>query len=119
MPDSSGTDEPMTFAADPLAGRQVCVAGLGVSGPPAARALAARGAQVIVVDSRGDPERRQLAAGLAELGVTVRLGESGAALPAGTELVVTSPGWRPDAPLLGAAAARPAPVVGVGGRYAR
>src|ERR1039458_5458455 len=87
MPDSSRTDEPMTFAADHLAGRQVCVAGLGVSGPPAARTLAARGAQVIVVDSRGDPERRQLAAGLAELGVTVRLGESAAGLPSGTELV--------------------------------
>jgi UDP-N-acetylmuramoylalanine--D-glutamate ligase len=112
MPDSSRTDEPMTFAADHLAGRQVCVAGLGVSGPPAARALAARGAQVIVVDSRGDPERRQLAAGLAELGVTVRLGESAAALPAGTELVVTSPGWRPDAPLLVAAAAGRIPVIG-------
>ena len=33
-----------------LAGRRVCVAGLGVSGPPVARALLSRGAHVTVVD---------------------------------------------------------------------
>ena len=106
----------MTSFADQLAGLRVCVAGLGVSGPPAARFLAARGAHVVAVDSRDDAERRQLAAGLAELGVTVRLGPAevagAAAVPAGTELVVTSPGWRPDAPLLTAAAAAGIPVIG-------
>ena len=35
--------------------QRVVVAGLGVSGPPAARALAARGAQVTALASRDDP----------------------------------------------------------------
>ena len=112
MPNPTGSDVPMLRSDDHFAGRRVCVAGLGVSGPPAARALAARGAQVTAVDSRADAERHELAAALAESGVTVRLGESAAALPAGTELVVTSPGWRPDAPLLAAAAAAAIPVIG-------
>ncbi|HEY2441659.1 MAG TPA: hypothetical protein VGI31_00855, partial [Streptosporangiaceae bacterium] len=49
-------------------GRQVCVAGLGVSGPPAARALAARGAQVTVLDATDDEVRRRRAAELGWLG---------------------------------------------------
>ena len=79
----------------------VCVAGLGVSGPPAARALAARGAQVIVLDSGDDEARRARAAELGRLGIKVLLGSTAdaAGLPPGTRLVVTSPGWRPDAPL--------------------
>ncbi len=88
------------FAAD-LAGRRVCVAGLGVSGPPAARVLAAHGAEVTAVDSRDDENGRAIATELAGAGVQVLLGATAAAtLPAGTELVITSPGWRPDAPLL-------------------
>jgi len=92
----------------------VCVAGLGVSGPPAARALAARGAQVIVLDSADDEVRRRRAAGLAPLGIKVLLGGAAddAGVPPGTALVVTSPGWRPDAPLLAAAAAAGIPVIG-------
>jgi len=92
------------------------VAGLGVSGPPAARALAALGATVTAVDSRADEPRRELAADLADAGITVLLGDGpagpAAVLPAGTELVVTSPGWRPDAPLLAAASAAGVPVIG-------
>jgi UDP-N-acetylmuramoylalanine--D-glutamate ligase len=103
-----------------FAGLRVCVTGLGVSGPPAAAALAGLGAQVTVVDGRADEEQRRLAAGLEQLGITVRLGERparGAALlaeiaPGGTDLVVTSPGWRPDAPVLAAAAAAGIPVIG-------
>jgi UDP-N-acetylmuramoylalanine--D-glutamate ligase len=92
----------------------VCVAGLGVSGPPAARALAARGAQVIVLDGCDDEVRRQRAAGLGRLGIKVLLGAAAddAGVPPGTALVVTSPGWRPDAPLLAAAAAAGIPVIG-------
>ncbi|HEX2312932.1 MAG TPA: UDP-N-acetylmuramoyl-L-alanine--D-glutamate ligase, partial [Thermomonospora sp.] len=48
-----------------------------------------------------DPVRE--AAELAAAGVTVRLGD-GDTLPPGTDLVVVSPGWRPDAPLPRAAA---------------
>jgi UDP-N-acetylmuramoylalanine--D-glutamate ligase len=96
MPASGATD----FASD-LAGRRVCVAGLGVSGPPAARVLAERGAVVTAVDSRDDDAGRAIAADLAALGVRVLLGpEAAATLPPGTDLVVTSPGWKPDAPLL-------------------
>ena len=99
-----------------LAGLPVCVAGLGVSGPPAARALAARGALVSAVDSRDDAQRRAVAAELAAEGITVLLGDDtagpSAAPPAGTALVVTSPGWRPGTPLLAAAAAAGIPVIG-------
>ena len=100
------------FAAG-LAGRQVCVAGLGVSGPPAARVLAGHGALVTAVDTRDDPDGRSVAAGLAPLGVHVLLGtEAAATLPAGTDLVITSPGWKPDAPLLAAAAGSGVEVMG-------
>lgn len=92
-------------------GRSVCVAGLGVSGRAAARVLAGHGARVTVVDARDVEEQRGHAAELAARGVTVRLGD-GEGLPAGTELVVTSPGWRPDVPLLAAAAASGIEIIG-------
>ncbi len=105
-----------TRPASEFSGLSVCVAGLGVSGPPAARALAALGATVTAVDSRADEPRRELAAELADAGITVLLGDGpagpAAVLPAGTDLVVTSPGWRPDAPLLAAAGAAGVPVIG-------
>ncbi|MET9349341.1 UDP-N-acetylmuramoyl-L-alanine--D-glutamate ligase [Streptomyces termitum] len=84
-------------------GKRVTVAGLGVSGIPAARALAARGAVVTVVNDGDDERSRTQAAALEADGITVRLGD-GATLPAGTELVVTAPGWQPDKPLFAAAA---------------
>ena len=59
------------------------MAGLGVSGPPAARLLAARGAEVTAVDARDDEDGRALAAALARDGVLVLLGADAAArLPA-------------------------------------
>ncbi|MER5734119.1 MULTISPECIES: UDP-N-acetylmuramoyl-L-alanine--D-glutamate ligase [unclassified Streptomyces] len=84
-------------------GKHVTVAGLGVSGIPAARALAARGAVVTVVNDGDDERSRTQAAELEAEGITVRLGD-GATLPAGTGLVVTAPGWQPDKPLFAAAA---------------
>ncbi|NKZ09037.1 UDP-N-acetylmuramoyl-L-alanine--D-glutamate ligase [Actinomadura latina] len=95
----------------PWDGLAVCVAGLGVSGRAAARVLAGRGARVTVVDARDGDEQRAHAAELEARGVTVRLGD-GESLPAGTELVVTSPGWRPDVPLLAAAAAAGIEIIG-------
>ncbi|SNR65208.1 UDP-N-acetylmuramoyl-L-alanine--D-glutamate ligase [Actinomadura mexicana] len=92
-------------------GLSVCVAGLGVSGRAAARVLAARGARVTIVDARDGGEQRGHAAELEARGVAVRLGD-GESLPAGTGLVVTSPGWRPDAPLLAAAAAAGIEIIG-------
>jgi UDP-N-acetylmuramoylalanine--D-glutamate ligase len=92
-------------------GKNVTVAGLGVSGVPAARVLHGLGAHVTVVDD-GDGERaRAQAAGLEDLGVTVRLGD-GDSLPEGTELIVTTPGWRPDKPLFHAAEQAGVPVWG-------
>lgn len=99
---STGTD---------LTRRRVAVAGLGVSGISAARALARRGAEVTVVDGGDSETHRARAADLAADGVHVRLGD-GATLPKGTDLVVTSPGWRPDSPLFAAAAAAGVPVWG-------
>ncbi|MDV5144991.1 UDP-N-acetylmuramoyl-L-alanine--D-glutamate ligase [Streptomyces sp. SBC-4] len=84
-------------------GKKVTVAGLGVSGIPAARVLHGLGAVVTVVNDGDDERSRAQAADLEAEGVTVRLGD-GATLPSGTELIVTTPGWRPDKPLFAAAA---------------
>jgi UDP-N-acetylmuramoylalanine--D-glutamate ligase len=79
-----------------FSGRAVVVAGAGVSGTAAARVLRELGSEVTVVDARG--------------GDGIRSDDR--TLPAGTELVITSPGWRPDSPLLRAAVAAGVPVWG-------
>ncbi|MHA6800736.1 UDP-N-acetylmuramoyl-L-alanine--D-glutamate ligase [Bounagaea algeriensis] len=91
-----------------LSGSRVVVAGAGVSGRSAAEALAAAGASVTVTDSSGE----QLAALASLRAQDVRLEPGLDEPPAGTDLVVTSPGWRPDAPLLRAAARAGVPVWG-------
>ncbi len=96
-----------------LAGVRVLVTGLGVSGLPAARALLRLGARVVAVDG-GDGSAQRAAADALD-GADVRLGSAAAADPAlldGVGLVVTSPGWRPDQPLLAEAARRGTPVWG-------
>ncbi|MFI9624274.1 UDP-N-acetylmuramoyl-L-alanine--D-glutamate ligase [Streptomyces sp. NPDC052042] len=92
-------------------GTHVTVAGLGVSGIPAARALHGLGAVVTVVNDGDDERSRAQAAELEAEGMTVRLGD-GATLPESTELVVTTPGWKPDKPLFAAAAEAGVPVWG-------
>ncbi|WP_078856850.1 UDP-N-acetylmuramoyl-L-alanine--D-glutamate ligase [Streptomyces sp. NBRC 109706] len=92
-------------------GRRVTVAGLGVSGAGAARALLARGAEVTLVDGNDGERQRAQAGELTAAGVEVRLGD-GDTLPKGAELVVTSPGWPPDHPLFAAAAEAGVPVWG-------
>ena len=89
----------------------VVVAGLGVSGFAAADGLMSLGAKVTVLDeSEGFADKALL---LETLDVTVRLGRGATAtLPPGTDLVVTSPGWRPSAPLLRQAQADGVPVWG-------
>ena len=82
----------------------VVVAGAGVSGAAAARVLRDRGARVTVVDAseeRAEPLRAE--------GFPVSASDEP---PPGTALVVTSPGWRPDAPLLVSAAAAGIEVIG-------
>ncbi|MEU9008274.1 UDP-N-acetylmuramoyl-L-alanine--D-glutamate ligase [Streptomyces sp. NPDC048479] len=91
------------MSAQDWQGKRVTVAGLGVSGIPAARVLHGLGAVVTVVNDGDDERSRTQAAELEAEGITVRLGD-GATLPAGTELIVTAPGWKPDKPLFLAAA---------------
>ncbi|MCS0603995.1 UDP-N-acetylmuramoyl-L-alanine--D-glutamate ligase [Streptomyces sp. LP11] len=100
-----------TSAPLDLRGTHVTVAGLGVSGIPAAKVLHARGAVVTVVNDGDDDRAREQAAPLEALGITVRLGD-GATLPEGTELIVTAPGWQPDKPLFRAAEQAGVPVWG-------
>ena len=102
------------------AGLNVVVAGLGISGFAATDALVERGAHVTVVDA-GDGgsgvlfERSRI---LEILGATLLTGAAGSAAisdpatVAGADLVVTSPGWRPDNPLLVAAARAGVPIWG-------
>ncbi len=92
-------------------GSRVTVAGLGVSGASAARALAGLGARVTVVDGGRGERQRASAAELEADGVAVRLGD-GTTLPDATELVVTSPGWQPESPLFTAAAEVGVEVIG-------
>ncbi|MCW4355424.1 UDP-N-acetylmuramoyl-L-alanine--D-glutamate ligase [Hoyosella sp. YIM 151337] len=99
--------------ASDFAGKTVLVAGAGVSGLATVHALLAVGASVVVADSREHA-----------LGPAITLGARGllldteaAAVPSsqvfeGVSLVITSPGWRPEAPLLTAAAKYGIPVWG-------
>jgi UDP-N-acetylmuramoylalanine--D-glutamate ligase len=99
-----------------LAGRAVVVAGLGITGQSVSSLLASQGASVTALDSRDDAERRDIADRLAKEGVAARLGPAqlgpGASVPQGTSLVVTSPGLRPDTPLLASAVAAGIEVIG-------
>ncbi|MFG3336085.1 UDP-N-acetylmuramoyl-L-alanine--D-glutamate ligase [Streptomyces tendae] len=92
-------------------GKHVTVAGLGVSGVPAAKVLHGLGAHVTVVNDGDDERARAQAAELEALGVTVRLGD-GDTLPEGTELIVTAPGWKPTKPLFTVAGQAGVPVWG-------
>ena len=72
-------------------GVRVCVAGTGVTGASAVKVLTALGAEVVTADRNDGSDE---------------------ALPAGTELVIASPGWPPTHPMLLAAAAAGIPVWG-------
>ncbi|MEU1016475.1 UDP-N-acetylmuramoyl-L-alanine--D-glutamate ligase [Streptomyces sp. NPDC005900] len=100
----------VTTASD-WQGKHITVAGLGVSGISAARALAGLGARVTVVDGGSGAAHEERAAPLRAEGVFVRLGDA-ETLPEGTDLVVTSPGWKPSSPLFAAAAEAGVDVVG-------
>src|SRR5699024_1952703 len=103
-------------------GLRAVVTGLGVSGFAAADALLERGARVIVVDAgNGTQEQSERARILEILDADVRIGpEHVSELPRFTDqgvttdpdLVVTSPGWRPDQPVLAAAVSRGIPIWG-------
>lgn len=98
---------------DSWEGVRAVVAGFGVSGFAAADNLNHLGASVVALDESEAGDRTEKAELLEVLGADVRLGPgSTAALPDDVDLLVTSPGWRPDAPLLAQAAARGIPVWG-------
>ncbi|TWP50251.1 UDP-N-acetylmuramoyl-L-alanine--D-glutamate ligase [Lentzea tibetensis] len=90
-----------------LAGRKVLVAGAGVTGRSAAEALLAAGAEVVVTDGSAD-RLEALDTLLSGVELVPGLTEP----PPGTDLVVTSPGWRPESPLLAAATERGIEVIG-------
>ena len=94
-------------------GLRILVAGLGISGFAAADALSERGAIVTAVSADATPVISERARILEILDVDVRLGsEHLLDVPQDTELIVTSPGFRPDHPMLRAAASRGIPVWG-------
>jgi UDP-N-acetylmuramoylalanine--D-glutamate ligase len=99
------------LAVGKVSGARVYVAGLGVTGPSVVRALLDRGASVVAAEARTGVREQALAAELRDQGAVVELGDV-ADLPDGVDVVVTSPGWRPDAPLLVAAEDRGVPVWG-------
>jgi UDP-N-acetylmuramoylalanine--D-glutamate ligase len=88
-----------------FAGATVLVCGARLAGASMARVLLDRGATVLIAD-RGRPAELDtlLAAGARYLGDPADLPD--------VDLVATSPGFRPDAPLLVQAAARGIPVLG-------
>jgi UDP-N-acetylmuramoylalanine--D-glutamate ligase len=88
-------------AAD-FRGRNVLVAGAGVTGRSTVAALVELGAHVTVTDGR--PEALSDFGALAAPGLVEP--------PPGTDLVVTSPGWKPTSPLLVAAQSAGIEVIG-------
>ena len=94
-------------------GVRAVVVGIGVSGFAAADNLLHLGATVTVLAESADERQREKAALLEVLGATVRIGPGAtSALPDDVDVVVTSPGVPPTAPLIVAAGARGVPVWG-------
>jgi UDP-N-acetylmuramoylalanine--D-glutamate ligase len=97
---------------DDWSGVRAVVAGFGVSGFAAADNLTHLGARVVALDENAEG-RLEEATLLEVLGAEIRLGPGATAtLPDDVDVVVTSPGWKPTAPLLAQAAARGIPVWG-------
>ncbi len=100
------TDPLTSWDAPQWQGLRVVVAGLGVTGFSVADTLVELGADVLVVDGNASEENVRRAETLRIVGVhdvvlekeaTTALPRFDAQLP---DVVVTSPGWRPDQPLL-------------------
>ncbi len=98
---------------DDWSGVRAVVAGFGVSGFAAADNLIHIGAQVRALAPDANADELEKAELLEVLGGEVRISPSATeVLPDDVDLVVTSPGFRPDSPLLLQAAARGVPVWG-------
>lgn len=105
--DLSGLDRESSWE-----GVRAVVTGFGVSGFAAADTLTHLGADVVVLDGSENDTLREKATLLEILGADVRLGAGATDALPGADVVVTSPGWRPDAPLLTEARSRGVPVWG-------
>ncbi|MEO6512958.1 MAG: UDP-N-acetylmuramoyl-L-alanine--D-glutamate ligase, partial [Nocardioides sp.] len=98
---------------DDWSGVRAVVAGFGVSGFAAADNLIHIGAQVRALTERATAEELEKAELLEVLGGKVAIQEGATtALPVDVDVVVTSPGFRPDSPLLVQARDRGIPVWG-------
>jgi UDP-N-acetylmuramoylalanine--D-glutamate ligase len=94
-------------------GVHAVVIGIGASGFAAADTLVHLGATVTVLAESADARQQESAALLEMLGARVRIGPGvTATLPPGPDLVVTSPGVPPTAPVLVEAVRRAVPVWG-------
>ncbi|HSE09763.1 MAG TPA: UDP-N-acetylmuramoyl-L-alanine--D-glutamate ligase [Nocardioidaceae bacterium] len=94
-------------------GVRAVVAGMGVSGFAAADNLTHQGAHVIALDESDAGERGEKGTLLEILGADVRLGRGATKeLPEDVDVLVTSPGWKPSAPLLSQARDRGIPIWG-------
>jgi UDP-N-acetylmuramoylalanine--D-glutamate ligase len=94
-------------------GVRAVVVGIGVSGFAAADNLLHIGATVTVLAEAADDRQREKATLLEVLGATVRIGPGETrSLPADVDLLVTSPGVPPTAPVLVEAGRRDVPVWG-------
>ncbi|MDP9398556.1 MAG: UDP-N-acetylmuramoyl-L-alanine--D-glutamate ligase, partial [Actinomycetota bacterium] len=109
---AQGSEGPQGPGGVPWEGRRVCVAGIRVVGRAAGRVLRDLGADVTIVDDGTGELQQRHGRELTALGVRVRLG-NGSSLPRpAPDLLVVSPGFRPDAPLVRAAEAAGVPVWG-------
>ena len=98
---------------DSWRGVRAVVAGFGASGAAAVDNLLHLDADVIAVADAISPKLQPRAELLEALGARFRVGpDATATLPDDVDLVVTSPGFRPDAPLLAQAGERGVPVWG-------
>src|SRR5437660_11147333 len=90
----------MTVERSEFAGRRVAIAGMARTGLAAAPVLRDLGAHVMLSDSQGADAlgARLLEAGM--LGVDVLPGASPEVAVDGADLLIPSPGIRPDSPLL-------------------
>ncbi|RHW25179.1 UDP-N-acetylmuramoyl-L-alanine--D-glutamate ligase [Nocardioides immobilis] len=97
---------------DSWRGVRAVVAGFGASGAAAVDNLLHLDADVTAVADAISPKLQPRAELLEALGARFRVGADAAVLPDDVDLVVTSPGFRPDAPLLVQARERGIPVWG-------
>jgi len=95
-----------------LSGKKVLIVGLARSGMAAARLCAQEGARVTATDLRTAEQLGPDARRLAELGVTLELGQHPQKIFKAADVIVLSPGVPPEQPQVAAASAAGIPVVG-------